>query len=417
MPEPYKEICDLLVKAESFQEVLEGFYSFLETPFVLINENYQIFASCSPTLTDDPVWNEGIQKGYWQLDFIAKVQNRLKNMDEKAICDEFSNHRRLFICLKKDEVRIGYIVFLELGKRLEELDNNLLQMLTALVRKYILSAYESKEDQIMSTDILFSGLVNGSFRNRRIFLEKARILSIDQEKEYRLMIVRSADAEKGESQSSVLHRLQADLRKEALATTFKDGALLFLLKADLSEKEEETLNKVAFQYHLALLLSSPIQDLYRLSNLYNVLLALLDDLFQSYSMYRLYREERYRLVLPFVIERVEGLLDDNDNGRLGQGKTFGLSECLDENVQKVFRYDMENGTSLMDTVFVYLLHGRSLKEAARRQFVHKNTITYRLNLVSSLFGMDFEEGSQNLIYLQSIMQIYYLTGNLRKIFD
>lgn len=414
----YKDICDLLVRAESFQEVLEGFHALLKTPFVLINENYQIFAACSPALTDDAVWNEGVRRRYWGLDFIAKVQEHLKDMGEKAILDGFSNHRRLFLCLTKDDVRIGYIVFLELDRRLEDLDEDLLRMLRDLVRKYLLSSYQEKAVALLSTDILFSGLVNGSFPDRRIFLEKAQTLRFDPEKEYRLLLVeRKGEREGPKGWPSPLHALQAILGAKIVATTFRGDGLLFLLSGDLSKKEEASLSETAFHLRLAAVLSARIADLFRLPLLVRLLSVLREDLLRSFQVFRLYREEDYRLILPFVIRKVENADSSTDKDDANNElESFGMSECIDEKVQNIFRYDIENKTVFLDTIFLYLLHGRSLKEAAAHQFVHKNTISYRLNLAAALFGIGFEDGRQNLLYLESILRIYYLTGNLKKIF-
>lgn len=53
--------------------------------------------------------------------------------------------------------------------------------------------------------------------------------------------------------------------------------------------------------------------------------------------------------------------------------------------------------------------------ASKYEYVHRNTITYRVNLITSIFDINFDNNFQNLIYLQSIIQIYYLTGNLKNI--
>ena len=50
-----------------------------------------------------------------------------------------------------------------------------------------------------------------------------------------------------------------------------------------------------------------------------------------------------------------------------------------------------SGGSLLDTAAAYLESGRSLEGAARRLFVHTNTVRYRLGRIAELTGYDITD--------------------------
>lgn len=70
---------------------------------------------------------------------------------------------------------------------------------------------------------------------------------------------------------------------------------------------------------------------------------------------------------------------------------FEIGDFLQNALKRVLAYDAENNTQYYDSMFQYLLCGKSLKSAAERLGVHRNTLDYRIGRMRELFGIDFDD--------------------------
>ena len=69
-------------------------------------------------------------------------------------------------------------------------------------------------------------------------------------------------------------------------------------------------------------------------------------------------------------------------------------------VVRLLREDMRNGTEHMKTFNIYLDNERSLVNAARQLYVHRNTLVYRINKILELIGDDMED-----VYTRDYMKL------------
>ena len=68
---------------------------------------------------------------------------------------------------------------------------------------------------------------------------------------------------------------------------------------------------------------------------------------------------------------------------------------------RIFDYDLENNTKLLLTLEVYLKHNKSLKLAADELFIHRSTLTYRLDSIKKLTNMNLDDADERLHILLS----------------
>lgn len=73
-----------------------------------------------------------------------------------------------------------------------------------------------------------------------------------------------------------------------------------------------------------------------------------------------------------------------------------ILKYVPETLQKVYRYDQEHHTELVNTLQVYLNNDRSIKKTAQDLFVHYRTISYRLDKILEISGMDFHNPHEML---------------------
>mgnify|MGYP002626813263 CR=1 FL=1 len=64
-------------------------------------------------------------------------------------------------------------------------------------------------------------------------------------------------------------------------------------------------------------------------------------------------------------------------------------------------YDRENGTDYYDTLYVYLTCERNQTLAARKLFIHRNSLVYRVSRIEALIGVDLDDEQERWYLLLS----------------
>ena len=91
----------------------------------------------------------------------------------------------------------------------------------------------------------------------------------------------------------------------------------------------------------------------------------------------------------------------------------------------LFRYDQKHGTNLLDVLYHYLNNNQDIKKTSADLYMHRNTVTNKINLIKKICPVDFENGSHNQLmmftcqlikYYESIMQLK-LKNNITSIED
>ena len=62
-------------------------------------------------------------------------------------------------------------------------------------------------------------------------------------------------------------------------------------------------------------------------------------------------------------------------------------------VGPLVEYDRARSGDHIETLRTYLACSGSVRETARRMFVHRNTVTYKLNRIAEILGVDLSDFS------------------------
>ena len=170
---------------------------------------------------------------------------------------------------------------------------------------------------------------------------------------------------------------------------FKEEYIIIFL---YNEINYEDINSFFFKNKLYGILSTPILDFYNINTVYNILKKLLTYLIIDKNEYILYKESDYVFLSTII--------GTNDN--------IVLLSLIHENILKLYKYDIDNNTSLGFTLYTYIKCNRSLVICSKELYVHKNTITYRLNKIKDILNDNLDSSSINLNYLHSLLIIKYL---------
>ncbi|MGN0363261.1 MAG: PucR family transcriptional regulator [Bilifractor sp.] len=77
--------------------------------------------------------------------------------------------------------------------------------------------------------------------------------------------------------------------------------------------------------------------------------------------------------------------------------------CTDS-LQKLLEYDQKNNTDLCRTLKAYLIHDRNVLQTSKVLFIHRSTLTYRLEKIQKLIGVNLDDPTERL----KLMMSYYM---------
>ncbi|USK34569.1 helix-turn-helix domain-containing protein [Bacillus sp. F19] len=72
-------------------------------------------------------------------------------------------------------------------------------------------------------------------------------------------------------------------------------------------------------------------------------------------------------------------------------KHHGITGYINKNLQILQKKDQESQTKLLQTLEIYLLNNCRIKPTAEQLFIHTNTLKYRINQISDLTSIDFDD--------------------------
>ena len=73
-----------------------------------------------------------------------------------------------------------------------------------------------------------------------------------------------------------------------------------------------------------------------------------------------------------------------------------LEKCIPETLKKLYLYDDEHKGELITTLQMYLRNNQSIKKTAGAMFVHYRTISYRLEKIKQISGINFDDANEVL---------------------
>lgn len=87
-----------------------------------------------------------------------------------------------------------------------------------------------------------------------------------------------------------------------------------------------------------------------------------------------------------------------------------LQEFYKESLEPLVEYDKRKGTNLVETLRKYFECGRNLKKVSEKMYTHYNTITYRMNRIKEITGVNFDNYDDKLS-LEISIKIYDMLSN------
>lgn len=382
-----ENLLDIEENSFTIDELLKSYYEYIKAPMAVINQDYEIEGKFYIDIADEKYFDE-IKRSSLSMELIRLSNSYFKDGENYKIVDSLENKKRyLLLKLSSHNKTWGYLVILESEKTdFCSIDYSLLEHLI----KSIIKLLRLKTGEVGFSQLNFwKNLINHTYSNRDIFLSKAMEYKIPLTYNYRILLL-SLEKYNGIEMELLQNTLKSTLHNFFLIT--QENHVIIILDKELKAETIALLNDFFERYQIYAILSSKIIDLYELNVIIKNLIKLFIYLIKLSDGYRLKFEEDNKLLVPLFNA-------PNDDVILNY---------INETILDIYLYDETNASSLLETVYQYLLNNKSLEKTGEILFVHKNTVMYRLDKVKNLFSITFNNPMNNFSYIYSIAILKYL---------
>ena len=305
-------------------------------------------------------------------------QRQIKALDLVDL--ENSTHRRRFAPLISAGIRLGYLVCVDLDGHLQSIPDETYDIIERVLAKQLFVEASRQGKPFETAEEILMHLLDGGFPAGSYFkLQTASTYLADFHPVAFALIDLSAYRTlylgKNQLKDELTYRFYA-----SHPFLYKGDAILFLHAG----YERSAFDELVDEFHLKVVITEGVGDLYDLPALYRTAREALDIItdegFHSGSVFTV-----ADLAVPVFLNQLRSHRDL-------------IAPC----VKSLAAHDREKGSQYCETLYWYLSCGRPLKETCEALFTHRNTVLYRIRRMQEEFDVPLEAPTAHLALLLSV---------------
>lgn len=378
----HNHLMNLFLKGEDIEALINGFSKLVNHPIILLDNDINIICS-SKDISHKKLIIDFIDKSSTYTEFNIEVDSNLYKSDN------YIKHS-----IEAGKNRFGYIILLEGDS---ENQNMIMAMEEAslLIASAFYKNYAVLEKEKNFQDSFIRDILQGVNYSQMEVIMKAKAYGWDLEFPQVILVMK------------VFHKSET-FKKKAYETILNSHSIEKILSRKLNMKEKKTkityideslvifanvafINDVKKQMiELSNLIKSRFEDNYKLG------IGISSPIVYFNSFPTAYKEAQDSLAIGKRFNDKSYISHYDDYQLFGIIKEVKNTDLLHKYVEnklgKILEYDKETNMELMKTLITLMNTGLNSKEAARKLFIHYNTLRYRLDRLKEL-GVDITNGS------------------------
>ena len=353
----------------------------LDCPLMVIDDAFRVAAHYAPPGFTDPLFDHAVQQGAITYEAGAIISRSpalsAGAPDYVEVAD--STRRRRFAPLISAGVRLGYLVCVDIDSHLADIPAETFRTVETVLAKQLFVEASRQDKPFGTAEEILMHLLDGGFPSAAYFRLQASstYLADFHPTAFALIDLAAYHA---------LYLGKSQLKDELTYRFYASHP--FLYQGDVILFLQEGYDPAGFdalveEFHLKVVISEPITDLYGLPTLYRTAREALDLVadtdFHGGSVCHV--EQLRTLLMLTAARRYRSLI-------LPQVKA--LAAC-----------DREKGSQYCETLYYYLTCGRSLKDTCEALFTHRNTVLYRIHKMREDFTAPLDDPAAHTALLLS----------------
>lgn len=379
-------------KSENLGQLVNLAAMQLGNSIIILDVSFKVLAKSTVYPVEDPLWSDIIKRGYATYSFTSAVQQlesvtNAPNTDEaKVITCWATPLRKLWSKIMHNGKQIGSVLMIENESKISTIHFSLLPIISRLSKEMIVRdpALAPVEESLYQS-LLYEMIIGAKPQDIMNQFRSAGLTFFDKMCALVLRPTRYLGKTHLRDQvhsrlKSVLPGTQTVLHEDCLA------ALVPLEKnAELTSYQLEELEKLAVGEFVQIGISRTFLHPVQFSKYYlQARKALqLANLSRGNSAVCLYEKVSFY-----------DMLED-----LGQDKQLGV--YCHPALRQLNRYDHKHKTDFYHTLKVYLDCACSLKETAKVLYIHRNSLSYRLERIEKIAGLNLDDVEIRFVLMAS----------------
>ena len=353
----------------------------LDCPLMVIDDAFRVTAHYAPLGFTDPLFDRAVQQGAITYEAGAIISRSpalsAGAPDYVEVAD--STRRRRFAPLISAGVRLGYLVCVDIDGHLADIPAETFRTVETVLAKQLFVEASRQDKPFGTAEEILMHLLDGGFPSAAYFRLQASstYLADFHPAAFALIDLAAYHAlylGKSQLKDELTYRFYA-----SHPFLYRGDVILFLHEG----YDPARFDALVEEFHLKVVISEPITDLYGLPALYRTareaLAVIADAGFRGGSVYHV--EQLRTLLMLTAARRYRSLI-------LPQVKA--LAAC-----------DREKGSQYCETLYHYLTCGRSLKDTCEALFTHRNTVLYRIHKMREDFAVPLDDPAAHTALLLS----------------
>ena len=381
---------EIAVTSADLQQLVDEGVKMIKTNIMISGEDLKPRAFHSEDDISDTITDEIKRLGHQTYETInkygAKKKPEIKSQDGFNYIEYTSfqnNYRRIFLINQgQTTIRVGFIFK---GPEYDEYQLELALILChyvtmAIKREDINSAMRSTPFNVFITD-----LIEGKLTDPQEINAIAEQIGIKKEQEYRLHVISFSHNQKlSYLPMNIIIPLISDIFYNAKISIFnEDIVVLDLVKTERRKPDYNKLSSLLSQYGGLICIGKYFTEISSIPVMYSQAKDIISAGTKMYPENNIYYTDD---LLEFNF--IETIL--NSKIMKFNAEKMMKTMCRDE-VRRLKEHDLETGDSLLNTLYVYLQSFGNASEAARRLYLHRNSLNKRLKKIETLIGKDLSD--------------------------
>ncbi len=403
--------------------IISTLYSFVKNPVVLVDSRWRSLAYCDPDGRLSELQLKS-QQASFPPEFLKSLPNKIignTKIITRAFPDENSSLITRIALLEDDQSVYGYVILFETEHKTSYLDFIALESATIPLVLERVKAKQLNEVKHQLRQDFFDDLLQGKIESVNAVSSLAEIHHMDVRNTYLCMVLKFSDCEArlGNSEdfrNNYLHFKQSiisqideigarcslnivSIHRSNLIISFvqipdsqKDVQIKEFL-GDFPQRISEQIKDMA-DYKFALGIGTPISDYLNIRKSYIQANEAIQYLNSSSGSDICYYED---CIVDQLIDSV------CDRQVLESFSRLSLGKLLD--------YDKSHGTNLLETLEVYFECNGNVSTAAKKLFLHRNSLIYRIDKIKEILNSDLKDSTVLLTLQVGLRVIKILKAN------
>lgn len=383
-----------LLKDGSLSKIVTTASGLLQTPLVVLDLNFKIMAFSSNEFRHDRQWLQFLERGYCSFEYITEFERARSGLDISGSTPFFLQRntetaQEYVSRLCSHHKHLGYLIASETHSAFSRLDPQLYTLISDITANvtFLQNELEKTLTEYSRDHIILECLTN-EFKTRSAYLERIRKSEFAELSHYQVVIIDTRRYEQFDPRKDVLRECFSRLFSKTWMLWFQGNVVTVIETGTQRESVREILEQSAGLFsgkNLRFSISDPFGDLYLIPQYYRQ------------SLRALHFSEKLAPKQPIVEYNDYKCYDLLEPGPLKNH----WSTYYSRDFQNLLSCDLANDTCYVETLYQYIICSKNLQKAARRLYIHKNTVSYRIARIRELFRIDLDSAAVRFQFLMS----------------